>query len=177
MKDRIQEREDKLCGVCYDEEATCKLNCLYKSCSHCFPMTDTCPFCRKSYICKCLWKIDKEEEFENIDEQWDVYVRNYELYRDLISRIQSRIERANNQAEILKCCAKINELVGTHVFYREAINNKTTLKIHEHARVWIFSNLTMLFYDESFERIQVIQNHVITVFSILSGIISTYNQE
>ena len=150
IKDRIQEREDKLCGVCYDEEATCKLNCVHKLCSTCFPMTDKCPFCRKSYICKCLLKIDKGEEFENIDEQWDVYVRNYELYRDLISSIQSRIQQANNQAEILKCCAKINELVGTHVFYREAINNKTTLKIHEHARVWIFSNLTMPFYDESF---------------------------
>ena len=24
IKDRMQEREDKLCGVCYDEEATCK---------------------------------------------------------------------------------------------------------------------------------------------------------
>ena len=29
IKDRIQEREDKLCGVCYDEEATCKLNCVH----------------------------------------------------------------------------------------------------------------------------------------------------
>ena len=48
-------------------------------------------------------------------------VRNSELYIDLISSIQSRIQQANNQAKILKCCAKINELVGTHVFYREAI--------------------------------------------------------
>ena len=35
IKDRIQEREDKLCGVCYDEEATCKLACIYKSCKKC----------------------------------------------------------------------------------------------------------------------------------------------
>ena len=81
IKDRIQEREGELCGVCYDEEATCKLNCVHKLCSHCFPMTDKCTVCRKSYICKCLSKIDKDEEFENIDEQWDVYVRTSELYR------------------------------------------------------------------------------------------------
>ena len=59
IEDRILEREDKLCGVCYDEEATCKLNCIHKLCSNCFPMTDKCPFYRKSYICKCSIKIDK----------------------------------------------------------------------------------------------------------------------
>ena len=31
IKDRIQEREDRVCGVCYDEEATCKLTCIHKS--------------------------------------------------------------------------------------------------------------------------------------------------
>ena len=77
IKDRIQEREDKLCGVCYDEEATCKLNCVHKLCSNCFPMTDKRPFCRTRYICKCLLKIDKEEEFNQLILK---YVRANRIY-------------------------------------------------------------------------------------------------
>ena len=63
IKDRIQEREDKLCGVCYDEEATCKLKCVHKLCSHCFPMCNgICTFVVKLitfHICLRLIKMKK----------------------------------------------------------------------------------------------------------------------
>ena len=42
-----EEREDKICGICYDCEATCKLDCVHKLCEKCYPKMDSCPFCRK----------------------------------------------------------------------------------------------------------------------------------
>ena len=45
-KRRKEREEDKTCGVCYDCEATCKLNCVHKLCERCYPMMDKCPFCR-----------------------------------------------------------------------------------------------------------------------------------
>ena len=47
IKSRQSEREDKICCVCYDGEATCKLNCIHRLCSQCFPLCNgICTFCR-----------------------------------------------------------------------------------------------------------------------------------
>jgi hypothetical protein len=146
IKDRIQEREDKLCGVCYDEEATCKLNCVHKLCSHCFPMCNgICPFCRETYKFSYLFKIDKDEEINNIDEDLGIYVSSYELYIDLMTSIEHQIKRASSQADILNCCGKFNNLVGLYVFYREQTNNKTMFEIHEHAIILSASSVVTAF--------------------------------
>ena len=57
IENRRKEREDKICGVCYDCEATCKLDCVHKLCDPCYPMMDKCPFCRKDYKCLRYWHI------------------------------------------------------------------------------------------------------------------------
>jgi len=50
IEKRQQERADKICGVCYDCEATCKLDCVHKLCDKCYPKMDSCPFCRKKHM-------------------------------------------------------------------------------------------------------------------------------
>ena len=49
IQQRREEREDKICGVCYDCQATCKVDCSHKVCQHCYTKMDSCPFCRKTY--------------------------------------------------------------------------------------------------------------------------------
>ena len=62
---RIQEREDKLCGGCYDCEATYKLsNCVHRLCVRCVPSCNNiCPFCRRHYeSIKSHWDIKRDVE-------------------------------------------------------------------------------------------------------------------
>jgi len=174
---RVQEREDRLRGVCYDEEATCKLNCVHKLCSHCFPMCNgICPFCRETYKFSYLFKIDKDEEIDNIDEDLGIYVSSSELYIDLMTSIEHQIKRASSQADILNCCGKFNNLVGFYAFYREQSNNKTIFRIHEHAIILSTSNVLLHFTSEESLRKRAIRKHVMNIFHILSGILETYKQ-
>ena len=74
IKDMIQEREDKICGVCYDQEANCKLNCIHRLCHKCVKHINKCPFCREEYRQDArYWQIDKEDVIEDIDE---ILIRN-----------------------------------------------------------------------------------------------------
>ena len=178
IKDRIQEREDKLCGVCYDEEATCKLNCVHKLCSHCFPMCNgICPFCRETYKFSYLFKIDKDEEINDLDEDRGIYVSSSFSYIGLMTSIEHQIKRASSQADILNCCGKFNNLVGFYVFYREQTNNKTIFEIHEHAIILSISNVLLHFSSEGSVRQRAIREQIVNIFHILSGILSTYNEE
>ena len=65
IKHRIQEREDKSCGVCYDCEATFNVDhCVRKLCVRCAPACNNiCTFCRRPYeLIKAYWEIKRDVE-------------------------------------------------------------------------------------------------------------------
>ena len=85
IKHRIQEREDKLCGVCYDCEATYKLsNCVHKLCVRCVPSCNNiCPFCRRHYeLIRTYWEINRDVEIldRNDIEYQSLYDANIHSY-------------------------------------------------------------------------------------------------
>ena len=124
-----------------------------------------------------MFKIDTDGDINNIDEDLDIYVSSYELDLDLLTRIEHQIKRASSQADILKCCCKSDNLVGFYVFYREQTNNKTIFEIHEHAIILSTSNVLLHFASEGALRKKLIREHVIKIFHILSGILSTDNED
>ena len=146
-----------------------------------------CPFCRETYKFSYLFKIDKDEEIDNIDEDLGsprrgeplrgIYVSSSELYIGLMTSIEHQIKRASSQADILNCCGKFNNLVGLYVFYREQTNNKTIFEIHEQAIILSASNVLLHFTSEGSVRQRAIREQIINIFHILSGILSTYNEE
>jgi hypothetical protein len=112
------ERDDKICGVCYDCEATCKLDCVHKLCEKCYPKMDSCPFCRKPYIWKNHYLdilLDKEID---IDAPRHIPLNSRTLGHRL-NRFESILDDTYQLSELLELCSKVNELVGKPIFYRE----------------------------------------------------------
>ena len=94
-----------------------------------------------------------------------------------MTSIEHQIKRASNQADILNCCGKVNNLVGLYVFYREQTNTKTTFEIHEHAIILSASSVVLYFANEGALRKRAIREHVVKIFHTLSGIMSTYTED
>ena len=42
------------CNICYEDEATCSLNCAHKVCKACYNEIKLCPLCRR-----CILRLDK----------------------------------------------------------------------------------------------------------------------
>ena len=118
IEKRREEREDKICGVCYDCEATCKLDCVHKLCEKCYPKMDSCPFCRKIYVWKNHYLdilLDKE-----IDIDAPRYIPlNSRTLGHKLNRFESILDDTYQLSELLELCSKVNELVGKPIFYRE----------------------------------------------------------
>ena len=120
IEDRIQEREDKLCGVCYDEEATCKLSCVHKLCKKCTLHVNRCPFCRIPYLRRMYMRINKNEIIDELLDRFErkhMNIQQLEIFgrtvRDMYLRGNGKIKDAS---------ATINDLLGIHLFYREKDN-------------------------------------------------------
>ena len=88
-----------------------------------------------------------------------------------MTSIEHQIKRASSQA------GKFYNLAGLYVFYREQTNNKTIFEIHEHAIILSTSNVLLHFTSEGSVRQRAIREHVVKIFHISSGIMSTYNEE
>ena len=131
IAERRKGREDKLCGVCYDSEATCQLNCVHKLCETCFGECEACPFCRTKY-CMCL-QIRNDKEIFNLDffsfeMGWNSLPMTLHLIHGLVVRCMDRHDDKNF---ILMSCTQLNFLVGCYIFYREKKGNKITYKVNE----------------------------------------------
>jgi hypothetical protein len=104
IEKRQQERADKICGVCYDCEATCKLNCIHKLCERCYPMMEKCPFCRKEYKCLRYWHIKNNCNID-INLNRGNLLSCYKSILDEISYLEDRLENyANDQSVVIGIC-------------------------------------------------------------------------
>ena len=93
-----------MCGVCYDCEATCKLDCVHKLCERCYPMMDKCPFCRKDYKCLRYWHI-KNNCGIDLNLARGKMMDSYKFVVEEIAYLENRLDNnANNQSVILGIC-------------------------------------------------------------------------
>jgi hypothetical protein len=141
-----EKTEDKLCGVCYDLEATCKLNCVHRVCKECAERIDKCPFCRKAYIHKSIYpniyyRVDSFVIIEDINERFERITMTQE---EIIKfRYKVRSLHRYRHTERYSACLTINKLLGLHFFYSEKSTNPNNsyFSYRRNNRVNIFREL------------------------------------
>ena len=129
IKDRIQEREDKLCGVCYDEDATCKLNCVHKLCKKCALHVNRCPFCRIPYLRRMFMRINKNEILDELLDRYERKSMNIQQLGIFGRTVRDMYLRGNGK--IKDASATINDLLGIHLFYREKENGSISYHMRD----------------------------------------------
>ena len=136
---RIQEREDKLCGVCYDCEATYKLsNCVHKLCVRCVPSCNNiCPFCRRHYeLIRTYWEIKRDVEIIDRNDieypsLYDANIHSYSSLVDLLNMMANLLHGTVAQSNVIRICNKINALLGMYIYYRENVIDNMILEVKE----------------------------------------------
>jgi len=173
---RKQEREDKLCGVCFNREAICKLNCPHKLCNRCYPMLVTCPFCRKPYTCVRYLEIASDSIIHDINATTYVGLQSNMLFLEVLESISRRMNQVMNKPMILRCCDDMNSLLGGHIFYRNATtDNKIKYKLN-------FSTLRAISFNlhkrlnglDTFYKNQIIHS-ILTIIRELGNVLKLYN--
>ena len=142
IKHRIQEREDKLCGVCYDCEATYKLsNCVHKLCVRCVPSCNNiCPFCRRHYeLIRTYWEIKRDVEIIDRNDieypsLYDANIHSYSSLVDLLNMMENLLNGTVAQSNVIRICNEINALLGMYIYYRENVIDNMIYKRQDRAK-------------------------------------------
>ena len=178
IEKRRNERDDKICGVCYDCEATCRLDCVHKLCDRCYPMLNKCPFCRKDYKCSRHWHIKHNYEI-NLNLARRNLLNSYQSVIEEITYLENRLDNnANDQSVILGICGYINNMLGKHLYYRERTYNgmkyqrASSSELMFKCSIWsdfMYSRTSRIKQNEIIERLINIDNRIYNMFE-------TYNQ-
>ena len=173
IEKRQQERADKICGVCYDCEATCRLDCMHKICERCYPMMDKCPFCRKDYKCSRHWHIKNDYEID-IKLNKSNLLGLYTSMIDEIAYLEDRLEKnMYRRSVILGICTYINNMFGKYIYYREMTQygmkyQRTELSdtVIEVAirRHFLLSTISTIQKEEVIKRLTQINNKILKNF-------------
>jgi hypothetical protein len=136
IKELIQERNDKICGVCYDLEADCKLNCVHKLCKECVCRVNKCPFCRVAYHQNSkYWKIDKDEAIRDINESFTRNRLNHSELMEQLDLLEHYMLLRTGVSVFATVCSFFNAILGRHIFYREQVGESMVYRLNRNIHV------------------------------------------
>ena len=143
LKEIIQERNDKICGVCYDLEADFQLKCIHKLCEKCSKLVNKCPFCRMEFHTDSNYlKIDSDEPIEDVNVPFNRSIFNHSELLERIELLEHYILHRIGINSYVSLCSIMNEMLGRHLYYRQIINGLTVYKVNVNIPI----NLVVYFF-------------------------------
>ena len=179
---RRQEREMKLCGVCYDRDADYQLKCVHKLCNTCGTIVSRCPFCRMAFYPESKY-LSIEVDFPITDINL-IFGRARPSHSDLLNVLDTLDHYMLSYSGInhfVHICSTINNMLGRFIYYREIVNGvrfyRWNINIPVNLVVYLFVRSLRDVDTLSHENIRYLERRILRLHSDMIDRLQYYNHD